>query len=60
MAPNLDKKRSLTPTKEIKLNQSNYVIIIAARLSDLYEIQAKVGEGTLLIRGVWECVSGSA
>ena len=38
-------KRSLTPTKEIKLKQSNYVVVISAKLSDLYEIKEKAGEG---------------
>ena len=42
-----ERRRGLTPTKELKLKQSNYVIVTSARLSDLYEIQEKVGDGTL-------------
>ena len=45
MSPHHHIKRGLSPTKEIKLNHSNYVIVITAKLSDLYEVQAKVGEG---------------
>lgn len=38
-------RRVLTPTKQLKLRQSNYVVVSNARLSDIYEIQGKVGEG---------------
>jgi len=37
--------KGLAPTKQLKL-LSNFVVMCSARLSDLYEIQAKAGEGT--------------
>ena len=41
-----ERRKGLAPTKQLKLRQSNYVVVCNARLSDLYEIQAKAGEGS--------------
>jgi len=39
--------KGFSPTKHLKLRQSNYVVVCNARLRDLYEIQSKVGEGAV-------------
>lgn len=43
---NSEPRKGFSPTKQLKLRQSNYVIVSTARLRDLYEIQGKAGEGT--------------
>ena len=44
-------RKSVSQTKEIKVSRSNYVLMSSARLSDTYQIDEKIGEGSTYLGG---------